>query len=188
MSREELRKEYFEWLCDFVYDDKRMSRGLSYNKMFSFLFDTPFHWTMPMDENRAADGIDLRYRYGRERGIADPIVASYLDDRGCSMLEMMVALALRMENQIMENPDVGNRVGQWFWDMAVSLDINMPDSRFDYGRAERCIDRLERRTFKTNGEGGLFTVTTTTKDMRTTEIWYQMCYYIDEIFGNLFGE
>ena len=188
MNREELRKEYFEWLCDFVYDEKRMSRGLSYNKMFSFLFDTPFHWIMTMDENRAADGIDLRYRYGRERGIADPIIASYLDDRECSMLEMMVALALRMENQIMENPDVGNRVGQWFWDMVVSLDINMPDSRFDYGRFERCIETFTARSFKPNGEGGLFTVTTTAKDMRNTEIWYQMCYYVDEIFGNLFGD
>ena len=90
MSRDELRKEYFEWLCDFVYDDKRMSRGLSYNRMFSFLFDTPFHWTIPMDENRAADGIDLRYRFGREQNVSDVIVASYLDDRECSMLEMMV--------------------------------------------------------------------------------------------------
>ena len=188
MSGDGLRKEYFEWLCNFVYDDEHTSRGLSYNKMFSFLFDTPFHWTMTMDENRAVDGIDLRYRYGRERGIADPIVASYLDDRDCSMLEMMVALALRMENQIMENPDVGNRVGQWFWDMIVSLDINMPDSRFDYGRAERRIEILETRSYRANGEGGLFTISTPTKDMRTTEIWYQMCYYIDEIFGNLFGE
>lgn len=188
MSREELRKEYFEWLCDFVYDEKRMSRGLSYNKMFSFLFDTPFHWTMTMDENRAADGIDLRYRFGREYGIADPIIASYLDDRDCSMLEMMVALALRMENQIMENPDVGNRVGQWFWDMVVSLDINMPDSRFDCGRADASINRLLEHTYKRNGEGGLFTIRGSGKDMRRTEIWYQMCYYIDEIFGNLFGE
>ena len=81
MSREELRKEYFEWLCEFVYDEKRMSRGLSYNNMFSFLFDTPFHWTMTMDENRAADGIDLRYRFGRERGVADRIPAAHARER-----------------------------------------------------------------------------------------------------------
>ena len=164
MSREELREEYFKWLCDFVFDAQHMARGLSYNKMFSFLFDTPFRWTMPMDENRAADGIELRYRYGRETRMPEPIIASCLDDRECSMLEMMVALALRMETQIMDNPDVGNRVGQWFWDMVVSLDINMPDSRFDYGRADASIRRLLEHTYKRNGEGGLFTIRDSRKD------------------------
>ena len=125
MSRNEMREEYFKWLCDFVYDKKRMSRGLSYNKMFSYLFDTPFSYILPMDGNRAEDGIDLRYRYGRENGIADAAVATRLDNRDCSVLEMMVALALRVEDQIMTNPDIGNRVGQWFWDMIVSMGINM---------------------------------------------------------------
>lgn len=188
MSHNELREEYFKWLCNFVFDERHVARGLSYSKMFSYLFDTPFTYIMPMDGNRAADGIDLRYRFGRENDIPDAVIASYLDYCDCSVLEMMVALALRMETQIMDNPDVGNRVGQWFWDMIVSLDINMPDSRFDYERADAVIERFLNREYKTNGEGGLFTIKNTEKDMRNTDIWYQMCYYINEIFGNLFKD
>lgn len=187
MSRNEMREEYFKWLCDFVYDKKRMSRGLSYNKMFSYLFDTPFSYILPMDGNRAEDGIDLRYRYGRENGITDAAVATRLDNRDCSVLEMMVALALRVEDQIMTNPDIGNRVGQWFWDMIVSMGINMTDNQFDYDRAKKIMWRFLHRTYKRNGEGGLFTIHDPSKDMRVTDIWYQMNFYLNENFGGLDG-
>lgn len=36
------------------------------------------------------------------------------------------------------------------------------------------------REYERNGEGGLFTVNNG-RDMRTTEIWYQMNYYLSEI-------
>lgn len=184
MSREELREEYFAWLCDWVADDKHLSRHTTYNKMFSYLFDKPFVYTIAMDGNRAEDGINLRYRFGRENGIPDALVATYLDDRDCSMLEMMVALSIRCEDQIMENPDVGNRVGQWFWDMIVSLDINMPDSRFDYRAAEECMEVFTNHSYAKNGRGGLFTITDPTRDMRKTDIWYQMNFYLDEMNGD----
>ena len=76
---------------------------------------------IPMDGNRAEDGIDLRYRFGHEQHYSDAMVASFLDDRPCSVLEMMIALSIRCEEHIMDDPDVGNRTGQWFWSMIASL-------------------------------------------------------------------
>ena len=40
----------------------------SYRRLFYKLHDTEFAYTIPMDGNRAEDGIELRYRFGREQG------------------------------------------------------------------------------------------------------------------------
>lgn len=182
---EELSLDYLDWLSIKVYD--RQHNGAKYDKLFWYLYNTDFEYTFPMDGNRAEDGVDLRYRFGREYKIPDYIIASYLDTRPCSVLEMMVALAVRVEEHIMTDPDVGDRVGQWFWDMIVNLGLNMPDSRFNYHRADEIMDIFTNHQYKRNGEGGLFTIHDPSKDMRTTDIWYQMNYYLTENFGGLDG-
>lgn len=182
MTKEDLINDYVNWMYDLVCTDT-YSPGLSYHKLFGYLYNTPFDYSMPMDGNRSEDGVDLRYRYGRMNNIPDCVTASYLDDRPCSLLEMMIALAIRCEEHIMEDPDIGDRVGQWFWDMVVSLDINMPDSRFDYAKADEIMDIFFTRTYAKNGKGGLFTISDPSKDMRKTDIWYQMCFYLNEMLG-----
>ena len=97
------------------------------------------------------------------------------------MLVAWTALALRIEEHIMDDPDIGNRTGQWFWGMLVSLGLgSMYDAKFDRYRVDRTLERLLEREYERNGEGGLFTVNNG-RDMRTTEIWYQMNYYLSEI-------
>ena len=115
MTRDELIDQYFDWMYQLVVDDRYSNK--SYRKLFARLYDTEFTYTIPMDGNRAEDGIDLRYRFGREQLYSDAMVASCLDDRPCSILEMMIALAIRCEEHIMDDPDAGDRTGQWFWSM-----------------------------------------------------------------------
>lgn len=178
MTKNELIDQYFDWMYQLVVDN-RYSK--SYRKLFARLHDTEFTYTIPMDGNRAEDGIDLRYRFGREHSYPDAMIASYLDDRPCSVLEMMTALAIRCEEHIMDDPDVGNRTGQWFWGMLVNLGLgSMCDAKFNRYRVDRILERLLEREYEPNGEGGLFTVNNG-RDMRTTEIWYQMNYYLSEI-------
>ena len=178
MTKNELIDQYFDWMYQLVVDN-RYSK--SYRKLFARLHDTEFTYTIPEDGNRAEDGIDLRYRFGREHSYPDAMIASFLDDRPCSVLEMMTALALRIEEHIMDDPDIGNRTGQWFWGMLVSLGLgSMYDAKFDRYRVDRTLERLLEREYERNGEGGLFTVNNG-RDMRTTEIWYQMNYYLSEI-------
>ena len=109
MTRDELVNRYFDWMYQLVVD--RYSK-LSYRRLFAKLHSTEFIFEIPMDGNRAEDGVELRYRFGREQNYPDAMVASLLDDTSCSILEMMIALSIRCEEHIMDNPDIGNRTGQ----------------------------------------------------------------------------
>lgn len=177
MSKNELIDQYFGWMYQLVVDN----RCKSYRKLFTRLHDTEFTYTIPMDGNRAEDGIDLRYRFGREHSFPDAMIASYLDDRPCSVLEMMIALAIRCEENIMYDPDIGDRTEVWFWGMLANLGLaSMHDAKFDIYHVDRTLERLLEREYERNGEGGLFTVNNG-RDMRATEIWYQMNYYFSEV-------
>lgn len=177
--RNELINEYFEWMYQLVCKD---TKGLSYRKLLCKLFDTPFNYTIAMDGNRAEDGVDLRYRFGYECGFDNSAVADCLDDKDCSVLEMMVALAIRCEEHIMDNPDIGDRTGKWFLDMIVNLGLEkMTDDRFDKRYVERILHRFLNREYGRNGDGGLFTVHHNRIDMRSVEIWYQAMWYLDEV-------
>ena len=61
MTEIELNNEYFEWMCQLVCNE-RYSRRLSYQKLLRHLHNIDFQYMLPMDGNRAEDGIDLRYR------------------------------------------------------------------------------------------------------------------------------
>lgn len=178
---DEVNLAYLEWMYHIVCDDE-YSSNLAHRKLFAYLYDTEFKYTISMDSNRAADGVELRYRFGRDHGYSDDTVKAYLDDRPCSVLEMMIALALRCETHIMDDPDCGNRVGQWFWDMIVNLGLgSMTDERFDEDYVAERIDIFLNRKYDRNGRGGLFTVEDPPNDMRITDIWYQMCWYLNDL-------
>lgn len=175
-TREEIQNEYFDWMCALV---KR--RGSSYRKLLRRLHEIDFYYTIPLDGNREEDGIDLRYRFAHEEGYRDSVVANCLDNYPCSVLEMMIALAIRCEETIMSDPDVGDRTGKWFWEMIESLGlIDMSDRNFDLDYVDRVVKRFLDRKYKRNGEGGLFTLKHCRQDLRQVEIWYQMCWYLNE--------
>lgn len=179
MTRYALNQRYFRWMCKLVYNH-RYSRVLSYDKLLRHLHKVPFTYSIDMDGNRAADGTDLRYRFGSQEDYRDTIIAVYLDDRPCSVLEMMVALAVRCEEHIMEDSDFGDRTGQWFWNMVVSLGLgSMTDEHYNPDYVDMTIRRFLDREYDRDGHGGLFTVKNCRRDMRSIEIWYQMCMYLE---------
>lgn len=92
MTRDELNKAYFEWMYSLVCDDEP-----SYRELFHFLHGVDFTYTIDMDGNRFDDGINLRYRFADESGYNGRMVAKYLDSCPCSVLEMLLALAIRLE-------------------------------------------------------------------------------------------
>lgn len=166
--------KYFNWLCDLVYD--RNSKT-SYNKLLKCLHDKEFTWTMVMDENRALDGIELRDRF------VDLYPYAEIDfDKPCSMLEMMVALAERCEDHIMSNDRYGNRTGEWFWNMILSLGLTkMFDENFDRGYVDEVLFIFDTRQYAKDGKGSLFAIDSDDVDMRNIEIWYQMNRYLEEV-------
>lgn len=181
MTRDELNNQYFEWMYELVLNE-RYSKRRSYRKLISYLNDISFRVLIPMDENRSVDGIDLRYRFGYEKSYSNPIVANLLDDHPCTVLEMMIALSMRCEENIMDNPDAGNRLGQWFWEMLDNLGLSdMDDYIFDIDYVRQVINRMLDRKYEPNGKGGLFIIRNARRDLRSVEIWHQACWYLDEI-------
>ena len=178
MTTNNVNKEYFEWLCSLIRDSKPNKRA-SYKLLIEYLYKTEFVYILPMDGNRCADGIDLRYRFGYEHGIVDPVIASCLDIRPCSILEMMVALCFRCEEHIMFNPSNGLMAGRWFWMMIKNLGLeNMTDGNYDPERVNSIVWRFLDRRYSPDGEGGLVCIPDCQYDMRSMEIWYQMQRYL----------
>lgn len=180
MTRSELVESYFNWMYQLV-SDKSITGNRSYRKLFRFLHSVMFSYSVERDDNRAGDGESLRYLFGYETGVDDRYIALWIDDKPCSVLEMMVALANRCETSIMYDSDYGDRTGQWFWGMVENLGLmDQYDSRFDETVCESIISRFINREYEPDGTGGLFTVRTSPFDMRNIEIWSQMNWYLTE--------
>lgn len=175
MAEKNIEREYFEWLYGLVMNGNR-----AYRHVLAALNEREFVYLLEMDQNRADDGMDLRYRFGYERGYLAERISEELDTRPCSVLEMMAGLAARCEEHIMNDPAMGDRTHQWFWVMVCSLGLNMTtDARYDGYAVQQAIDKLLRREYEPDGRGGLFTVENSPYDLRNMEIWYQMMSYLN---------
>lgn len=181
MTRTDIEQEYFEWMYRLV-NSGDSAREHSFRKLLSHLHDTEFRYSIPKDVNRSEDGEELRYRFAYEVYSQDSrdIIVDYLA-RPCSVLEVMVALATRIED-IMDDPSYGDRTGQWFWKMIVNLGLGgMYDLRYDGRYVSECVDIFLDREYEFDGKGGLFRVRNSDYDLRKEEIWIQALWFLDTI-------
>ena len=172
MTQQAIFSAYFDWMCRKVGGDNK-----PFIKLLTFLHRTEFTYLILKDANRAEDGISLRYRFAYETGLPEVFL-----EGPCSVLEMMIALCIRAEETIMDDPDLGDRTGQWFWGMIVNLGLgHMDDTRFDEEYAVSVITTFLNRQYAPNGKGGLFTIKGCPYDLRDVELWYQINWYLDTI-------
>lgn len=180
-----IREDYFDWLCELVTTNvlhyKNISSGITYNKLFEFLFNTPFTWTIDFDENRACDGYSLRDRYSLDRTNNESFeLSDYITGR-VSVLEVIIALAFKCE-EIMEDPEYGSRTRQWFWEMLGNMGVGgQDDEHFDISYVDKCVSRFLNREYEPNGKGGLFVLRHCSEDLREVELGYQMNWYLNEL-------
>lgn len=178
MDRNEIANDYFDWMYNVVCGG-RFADDISYRRLLSYLNNTDFIYLIPMDRNREKDGIDLRSRYAYDKDLG---YVPFSLNGPCSVLEMMIALAIRCEETIMDNPNIGNRTGQWFWEMIRCLGLGgMTDERFDEDKAAFIVDRFLKREYEPDGHGGLFIIRNCERDLRNVEIWIQLLWYLDTI-------
>jgi len=175
---DQIKSDYFEWMYQLMCRG-RFAPSITYRKLFASLHDAEFTYFVPYDENRAGDGIALRYRYCVYHNCES---MEYCLDGPCSVLEMMVALAIKCEERIMCNPEKGDRTAQWFWDMVSSLGLSsMSDYNFNKRTVDEAIWRLLNRTYDRNGKGGLFTIRGWRRNAREAEIWHQLMAYLNSL-------
>ena len=98
------------------------------------------------------------------------------------MLEMMAALAIRCEESIMHDDELGDRTAFWFCHMLYSMGFGpmLSDQYFSPEQAEGIVTRFLENSYEPNGSGGLFYIPGCREDLRKTEIWYQMMLYLDK--------
>ena len=143
MIHEHINEAYVKWLFDLVCKG-RFPKQVSYNRLLTHLDGTRFIFTSPYDQDRAKDGIDLRYRFAIDHDL-DPEVTMDILGGQCSVLEMMIALAIRCED-FMDDPRVGNRTRQWFWGMVKSLGLDsMTDDQYDERYVRAVLTRFLNR-------------------------------------------
>lgn len=177
IPEEEMMDDYFLWLCDKVGIDNGIT---SFYELGQELFYTEFKALLPMDENRALDGIALRDDF-----ILDCEWFQDYPDMPCSVLEMLIALAQRMDFELTDLDSSGDNTAKYFWEMLDNLGLShLSDDVYSLRNGEEktilALSRLVARTYQYNGEGGLFPLKCPMEDQREVEIWYQMCAYLTE--------
>lgn len=172
---EPLDESYFKWLYAKVANPRLKRKSLTYWRLFRLLYKKEFVWFVPNDNNRIEDGKDLRLEFLDEFAIQD--VDSGWLHLGCSMLELLVGLAKRLEFQ------GGHDVEFWFWHLMRNLGIDyIHDATEQYSEPaiDERLDAVIFRTYQDNGHGGLFPLVNSEQDQRKVEIWYQLCAYLLE--------
>lgn len=176
----DLDNDYFEYLCGIVDADRE---DKTYIFLMRKLFDTEFSYEtarlVPNDDNRIEDGLKLREDYLEETKNLDHLILC----GPCSLLEMMIGLAKRIEDTFGMYDYIS-----WFWEMVGNLELlEFDDSSYiwkpktyDGEIIDEIICRLLNRTYSRNGDGSMFPMNKPKRDLRKTEIWYQMSNYLVE--------
>jgi hypothetical protein len=171
----QVHDHYFKWLCTPLLEKNKHD----YWSLLKQMDVTTFRWSVANDDNRGADGIKLRDQFieDQDLGIYE---WSILLQRPCSVLEMIIGVAVRMED-VMYCGDFT----RWFWEIIDNLGMSeFTDVAYYTNSAsvwiKFALDNLLSRNYQRNGQGGLFPMKGEKIDQRKVEIWYQMQAYLQE--------
>lgn len=174
-----LLDEYFNWLVAHVSGDTRYPVE-QYEFLLSYLHSLEFRWLITNDKNRAIDGNSYRDIFANGDDEISHILASNLP-YPCSILEMLIAMSIRCEFDIMHDPGGGDNSPVWFWTMIDNLHLSFyTDDRWDEDTVSYILWRWLDREYESNGEGGLFPLVYPIEDCRNVEIWGLLNRWISE--------
>lgn len=170
-------ERYFAWLFQSVNHTISKDPKKSYWRLCEQLYKKPFEWFIANDDNRAEDGRLLRESYlDTENDYADQ---DWLD-LDCSMFELLIAVAHRASFETDVLSDV------WFWQLITNLELSYFND-YEYSKnknsqleIDKILNHVNKRTYSSDGHGGLFPLRAPKEDQRKVEIWYQMSSYLFE--------
>lgn len=161
--------EYYEWLISQV----RIRNGKSYRDLFEMMHNLEFHWTVPNDDNRVQDGLDLRHEFYetmQKRNLT-------LNLGGVTVLEILISLSRRTAFTAGGTPE------DWAWKLLKNLQLTKKPDRLteeEIVEVNDILDALIWRTYERDGRGGFFPLKNPEEDQTKVEIWYQMNQYVIE--------
>ena len=171
------RVEYVKWLC---YVGGLDNFGPRHMRFAWELYQKNFYPLVGNDDNRCADGKELRGEYAQAMRLHD---VHFLNGP-CSVFEALVGIARRME-YIISLPYETNPVARWFLLLIKNLNLHFYDDEdicsMDIElRNDYILTKWLERDYDGNGKGGIFPLNRPREDQRRIEIWSQMHAYLDE--------
>lgn len=180
-----LQDGYFKWLCGIIG-----FRNIDYSNcrhclLLIYLYNTEFYILEGVEgneKNRIIDAEDLKIEFCEQHPEVD---RDSMFVNVPSVLEVMVALARRIDDDIMYDPRIGLNASQWFWEMVRNLGMEgFTDDNYNFTWSSDdvgiILDRLMDRAYDKNGIGSLFPLKNPTFDPRKVEIWVQMQAWLGE--------
>ena len=173
---------YIDYLTDMIFDE----RTNNYKILLNILFSTDYRWSIHNDDNRAMDGIEIRYNYERDACISNDDFEELMNVP-CSVMEVICGLAIRMD-VLMRDP-VEPHISRWFWELVGNLGLlEYDDGAFERGLwnfsdVKEILDIFMDRTYDELGHGGLFPRTVCDKNQKCVELYSQMNGYLMEKYN-----
>jgi len=169
----EVRGEYLTWLEDQLRDE--YSPTGEYWGLVNLMFDKEFTWSVPHDDNRIADALQLRNEYSDEKHVRR---AQMRRLGPCSFLEVLIGLSRRLAFT------AGGKAPGWAWVLLTNLELDKmidPLSPRKINKINDIMDTVIQRTYSPDGQGGFFPLAYPDDDQTRIELWYQLNSFVEEL-------
>jgi len=146
----------------------------TYLDLLNLMYRKEFVWLIPNDDNRVADGLDLRAEWFDNNGVSRTV----MEFGPCTFLEVLISLSRRLEFMADESAE------GWAWQLIINLGLHRmrdPLSRYKTQRVDDILETVIWRTYDIDGSGGFFPLARPNDDQRKIELWYQMNSYVGEL-------
>ena len=126
MKKKDFKEEYFEWMLRKI--NCRKFPVKKYYKLLLYLNEFNFKIVIKNDINRVSDAYEMRETF-KESELWDAEEIPFDMRNGdnlwpASVLEVLVAMSCRIEDDVMADEEKGNRTSEWFWEMICNLGLN----------------------------------------------------------------
>lgn len=174
MREEQLVALYHAWQ---VYTVAQMPQ---YESLFEMLDDIVYAFSNPSDGNRYEDGVGLRYKFAYDNTINYAEVAALLDTKPCTVLEMILAIACKMENMVEQPSFPYEFVPKYLNVMLRNLEIaTMTNDNINKAYVEFAINKFINRLYDPiTGRGSLFPNVSNLPNYNHRDIWSQCMHYL----------
>ena len=192
MGNQPVKDLFFAWLYDLI-SDKKARHG--YIQLCRVLYEKRFRWSVPNDDNRLEDGLILRETFILEEDLdQDHLEVRYFLEQPCSVLEVLIGVAQRLNDTMYDLKDHANHTSRWFKELLDNLTLdkfidnpegnNEPLDPMADCEVEEILETFLGRTYDFHGNGGLFPLKKRPlKNQQLVEIWYQMMTYLAENYS-----
>lgn len=173
---ESVWSDYFEsllWYGNLSHENPRRI------KMFEILHNIEYRYSINRDENREADGRDLRYEYAALEDLTVEERGEFMD-HWVSVFEVLLALAIRINDDYIGDPS-DEHPEDFFLEMFENLGLDeIKNDRYAEDITESIVNKWLDREFDKDGFGSPFPLNRGIKDQRDVELWDQAMAYINE--------